>query len=59
MSGGFALIAWPAQYDASGVMSFIVNQDGVIREKDLGASTDAAARKVSVYNPDPSWRAIQ
>ena len=59
MSGGFALIAWPAQYDASGVMTFIVNQDGVIREKDLGASTDAAARKVNAYNPDRSWRAIQ
>ena len=59
MSGGFALIAWPAQYDASGVMTFIVNQDGVIREKDLGASTDTAARRVTVYNPDPSWRATQ
>ena len=37
MSGGFALVAWPAQYDATGVMTFIVNQDGIVREKDLGA----------------------
>jgi DUF2950 family protein len=59
MTGGFALIAWPAQYDASGVMTFIVNQDGIIREKDMGPGTDAAARKVAAYNPDSSWRAIQ
>jgi len=59
MSGGFALIAWPAQYDASGVMTFIVNQDGVIREKDLGAGTNAVAGKVTVYNPDASWQVSQ
>lgn len=59
MSGGFALVAWPAQYDATGIMTFIVNQDGVVREKDLGPGTDAAARKMTTYNPDSSWRVTQ
>ena len=59
MSGGFALVAWPAQYDVTGVMTFIVNQDGIVREKDLGKDTDAMARKMTVYNPDASWRQVQ
>jgi hypothetical protein len=59
MSGGFALVAWPAEYDVTGVMTFIVNQDGVVREKDLGAETDALARKMANYNPDASWRVSQ
>jgi hypothetical protein len=58
MSGGFALVAWPAQYDATGVMTFIVNQDGIVRERDLGPQTDAIARKMTVYNPDASWRPV-
>ncbi len=59
MSGGFALVAWPAQYDVTGVMTFIVNQDGIVHERDLGTGTDAAARKMTVYNPDKSWRKVQ
>ena len=59
MSGGFALVAWPAQYDATGVMTFIVNQDGIVRERDLGPQTDAIARKMTAYNPDKSWRPVQ
>ena len=59
MSGGFALVAWPAQYDVTGVMTFVVNQDGVVHEKDLGPDTDAAARKMTAYNPDKSWRRVQ
>jgi len=59
MSGGFALVAWPAQYDVTGIMTFIVNQDGVVREKNLGPGTDAAARKMTAYNPDSSWRVTQ
>ena len=59
MSGGFALVAWPAQYDATGVMTFIVNQDGTVRERDLGPQTDAVARKMTAYNPDKSWRPVQ
>ena len=59
MSGGFALVAWPAQYDASGVMTFIINQDGVLYEKDLGPETAATAKKMSLYDPDPSWVKVQ
>jgi hypothetical protein len=55
MTGGFALVAWPAQYDATGVMTFLVSSDGIVRQKDLGAGTDAAARAMSAYDPDPSW----
>jgi hypothetical protein len=59
MSRGFALIAWPAQYDGTGVMTFVVNQDGVIREKDLGLETAAVASRTTSYNPDASWRIVQ
>ena len=59
MLGGFALVAWPAQYNVTGVMTFIVNQDAVVLEKDLGSGTDAVARKMRLYNPDPSWRPVQ
>ena len=55
MSGGYALVAWPAHYDNTGVMTFIVNQDGIVREKDLGPETDATVRATSIYEPDPSW----
>jgi hypothetical protein len=58
MSGGFALIAWPAQYDASGVMSFIVGADGAVFEKDLGPETAAAANGITSYDPDNSWRKV-
>ena len=56
MSGGFALVAWPAEYDVTGVMTFLVNQDGIVREKDLGAKTDAVARAMTAHDPDASWR---
>jgi DUF2950 family protein len=59
MSGGFALVAWPAQYDATGVMTFIVNQDGVLHEKDLGPGTDAAVKAMTAYDPDQSWAKVQ
>jgi len=59
MSGGFALVAWPAQYDVTGVMTFIVNQDGVLYEKDLGPETAAAAKTMALYDPDPSWAKVQ
>ena len=58
MSGGFALIAWPAQYDVTGVMSFVVNHEGIVREKDLGAGTDEAVRAITLYNPDASWASV-
>jgi hypothetical protein len=55
MTNGFALVAWPAQYDVTGVMTFIVNHGGVVRQKDLGPDTDAAVRAITRYDPDPSW----
>jgi hypothetical protein len=58
LSDGFALVAWPAQYDVTGVMTFIVNQDGIVREKDLGPET-AAARTMTAYDPDPSWTPVR
>jgi hypothetical protein len=59
MTGGFALIAWPVHHDASGVMTFIVNQDGVAYEKDLGPETPAAVEKITRYDPDKTWRPVQ
>jgi Protein of unknown function (DUF2950) len=59
MSGGFALVAWPAQYNVTGVMTFLVGQDGIVHEKDLGEGTDAAARKMTTHNPDATWRRNQ
>ena len=56
MIGGFALVAWPAEYGSSGVMTFIVNQQGRVYQKDLGPNTSRIARKMSVYDPDSSWR---
>jgi hypothetical protein len=59
MSGGFALVAWPAKYGVTGITTFLVNQDGVPREKDLGDGTDAAARAMTQYNADESWAVVQ
>ena len=56
MIGGFAVIAYPARYGASGVMSFIVNHEGVVYEKDLGKDTAAIATKMTSFNPDESWK---
>jgi DUF2950 family protein len=55
LSDGYALVAWPAQYDSTGIMTFIVNQDGIVREKDLGPESDAAARGMTAFDPDASW----
>jgi hypothetical protein len=57
LSGGFALIAWPAQYDATGIMSFIVGADGKVFEQDLGPETSARAKAITQYDPDEGWRA--
>jgi hypothetical protein len=58
MTEGYALIAWPAKYDDTGVMTFIVNQDGVVYQKDLGANTAGVARAINAYNPDTSWTRV-
>ena len=55
MTEGFALVAWPARYGDTGVLSFIVSRDGVVHEKDLGPHGDAIARAMKAYDPDPSW----
>jgi hypothetical protein len=55
MIGGFALLAYPADYGNSGIKTFIVNQDGVVFEKDLGLRTDWLARRITAFNPDKSW----
>jgi len=56
---GFALIAYPAEYGNSGVMSFIVNHDGNVFQKNLGANTAAIARSMKEYNPDKTWTAAK
>ena len=55
MRGGFAMIAWPADYGQSGVMTFLIGQDGVLRQKDLGPETAALAQAITSFNPDSSW----
>ncbi len=56
MTEGFAILAYPAEYKSSGVMTFIVNQDGVVLQKDLGNRTDFLAKAMKEYNPDSNWR---
>jgi hypothetical protein len=56
MIGGFALIAWPAEYGVSGVKTFVVNHRGVVYSKDLGAGTAATARQALRFNPDKTWK---
>jgi len=51
-------VAWPAKYGDTGVMTFIINHDGVIFEKDLGPTTDSVARAMTRFNPDASWRVV-
>jgi len=55
LARGFAFVAYPAQYRNSGVMTFIVNQDGIVYEKDLGTSTSDLASGMTEYNPDNTW----
>ncbi|MBB5192024.1 hypothetical protein HNQ50_002761 [Silvimonas terrae] len=55
MVDGFALIAWPASYGKSGIMSFMVNQDGVVYQANLGPATDKIARSTRAFNPAAGW----
>ena len=59
LTDGFALIAYPTQYRYSGVMTFIVNQDGVVYQQDLGEQTSDLAPKITAYNPGSSWEPAQ
>lgn len=56
MIGGFALIAAPAEYRVTGVKTFMVNQDGIVYQKDLGPDTLNIAKKIDLYNPDKTWQ---
>ena len=56
MIGGFSFIAWPAEYGDSGVMTFIVNQQGRVYQKDLGRATSKTARSMTQFDPDSSWK---
>ncbi|MBV8631263.1 MAG: DUF2950 domain-containing protein [Silvibacterium sp.] len=58
MTGGFAVVAYPAKYGDSGVMTFIVDKDGVVLQKDLGSSTEQAAAAIDSFNPDKSWTVV-
>lgn len=59
MTGGFAVVAYPAQYGNSGIMTFMVNQDGVIVQKDLGKTTDKVASAITEFNPDSTWTVVE
>ena len=56
---GFALVAYPVEYRNSGVMSFIVNHDGKVFQKNLGPNTAAAAKSMKEYNPDKTWTEVK
>ena len=59
MIGGFALVAWPAEYGVTGVKTFIVNHRGVVYEKDLGPTTATLARQMTQFNPDKTWHPVE
>ncbi len=56
MRGGFAMLAWPAEYGQSGVMTFLIGKDGVLREKDMGSDTGTLAAAIEAFDPDSTWR---
>jgi len=56
MIGGFALVAWPAEYGESGVMTFVVNQQGRVYQRDLGPKTGKIVEKLDTYDPGPGWQ---
>jgi hypothetical protein len=57
MIGGFALVAWPAEYGVSGIKTFLVSHQGTVYEKDLGPGTATLARSITRFNPDKTWKA--
>lgn len=58
MVGGFAFVAYPVEYRSSGVMAFIVDQDGIVYEKDLGPDTGKLANAITEFNPDSTWQRV-
>lgn len=59
LTGGFAMVAWPAEYGNSGVQTFVVNQQGIVFQKDLGEKTAEIARAMTAYDPDASWTPVR
>jgi hypothetical protein len=59
MTGGFALVAYPAEYGNLGIMTFIVNQDGVVYENDLGKDTEKIARAMKKFDPEDTWKKVK
>jgi hypothetical protein len=59
MIAGFGLVAFPAQYGVSGVMTFLVNHDGIVYQKDLGPTTSTIATAMRRFNPDKSWTKVE
>jgi len=58
MIGGFALVAWPAEYGNSGIATFMINHQGDVYEKDLGANTQQVASRMTSFNPDRTWKKV-
>jgi hypothetical protein len=58
MMAGFALVAWPSEYGVTGIHTFIVNQDGMVYEKDLGKTASNLTTTVKSFNPDKTWRVV-
>jgi len=58
MIGGFALIAYPAEYGNSGVMTFMVNHAGTVYQKDLGPRTESMAKRTYLFDPDQTWKKV-
>ncbi len=59
MVGGFAFVAYPAEYGNSGIMTFMINQDGILFQKDLGKSTAEAATAITQFDPDDTWTPVE
>lgn len=59
MIGGFALVAWPAEYGVSGIQTFMVNHDGIVYENHLGPETVKEAAEMTDFNPGPSWHPVE
>jgi hypothetical protein len=59
MIGGFGMVAHPANYGVSGVMTFVVNHDGIVYEKNLGKDTTKIARAMKLFNPDKTWKKVE
>ena len=59
MTGGFGVVAYPARYNDSGIMTFIINQNGIVYQKNLGQSTDQIASAMTEFDPDKTWEPVE